>query len=310
VVVHAAALRTAMQGAPAETVGKPVLLLLVAAAATLVLMRNWRLAFVAGLVGAALFLAAVTLALHRGHAVDAAPVLFTLALAWILRTAHEAWPERRERERLRGAFSGYVSPAVLRAILKGDIRPVREGERRDLAFVFADLRGSTALTAQSTPESAMALLNRFHQVIATAIHRHDGMLDNIRGDGVMAVFGAPKPIPEPVKAAWAAVQEMFQGLDRLNAELAKEGKPVLTMVAGLAFGEAVVGHVGSKSRYNYTAIGDAVNLAARLQEEAKKRGVRALLSGPARERVPEAELEALGPLDLHSHTTAEGWGWR
>jgi adenylate cyclase len=310
VVVHAAALRTAMHGDPAEGAGKPVLLLLVAAAATLVLMRNWRLAFVTGLVGGALFLAAVTFALHRGYSVDSAAVLFTLALAWMLRTAYEAWHERRERERLRGAFSGYVSPPVMRAILKGDIRPAREGERLELAFVFADLRGSTALTAQSTPESAMALLNRFHQVIASAIHRQDGMLDNIRGDGVMAVFGAPKPIAEPTKAAWAAVQEMFRNLDRLNAELAREGKPALSMVAGLAFGEAVVGHVGSKSRYNYTAIGDAVNLAARLQEEAKKRGVRALLSGPARERVPEADLEPLGPLGIHSHPTAEGWGWR
>jgi adenylate cyclase len=273
-------------------------------------MRNWRLAFVTGVVGAALFLGTVTFALYRGYWVDAAAVLFTIALAWMLRTAYEAWHERRERERLRGAFSGYVSPQVLRAILRGDIRPVREGERRELAFVFADLRGSTALTAESTPESAMALLNRFHQVIASAIHRHDGMLDNIRGDGVMAVFGAPKPIPEPMKAAWAAAQEMFRGLDRLNAELAKEGKPELTMVAGLAYGEAVVGHVGSKSRFNYTAIGDAVNLAARLQEEAKKRGVRALLSGPARELVPEADLEALGPLGIHSHPSAEGWAWR
>lgn len=310
VVVHAAALRTAMEGDPAEPAGKPILLLLVTAAAALVLMRNWRLAFVTGIVCAALVLAGVTLSLHRGYAIDAAPVLFTLALAWTLRTAYEAWHERRERERLRAAFSGYVSPPVLRAILKGDIRPVREGERLELAFVFADLRGSTVLTAQSTPESAMALLNRFHQVLATAIHRHDGMLDNIRGDGVMAVFGAPKPIAEPVKAAWTAVQEMFQGLDRLNAELVKEGKPALTMVAGVAFGEAVVGHVGSKNRFNYTAIGDAVNLAARLQEEAKKRGVRAVMSGPAHERVPDAELESLGPLGIASHPDAQGWGWR
>ena len=310
VVVHAAALRTAMQGAPAESVGKPVLVLLVAGAAALVLMRNWRLAFIAGVVAAALFLAMVTFALHRGHAVEAAPVLFTLALAWIWRTAYAAWHERRERERLRGAFGGYVSPPVLRAILKGQIRPVGEGERRELAFVFADLRGSTAMTAHTTPEAAMALLNRFHHVIAGAIHRHDGMLDNIRGDGVMAVFGAPKPIREPVRAAWGAVQDMFRGLERLNAELAKEGKPVLTMVAGVAFGEAVVGHVGSKDRFNYTAVGDAANVAARFQEEAKRRGLRAVVSGAARERVPEADLEGLGALGIDGHDEVEGWGWR
>lgn len=311
VVVHAAALRTAMGGAAPGLVGKPWQVLLVAAAATLVLMRNWRLAFVTGVIAAALALAAATIALRAGHAIDLAGVLFALAAAWVSRTAYEAWHERRERERLRDAFSGYVSPGVLRGILRGEIKPVREGERRELAFVFADLRGSTAFTAQLAPEEAMALLNRFHQVIANAIHRHEGMLDNIRGDGVMAVFGAPKPIPEPMRAAWQAVQDMFRGLDRLNAELAKEGKPALAMVAGVACGMAVIGHVGARTRFNYTAIGDAANVAARLQEEAKRRGVRAVLSGPAREQLgEEASLEDLGPVELAGHEPVDVWGWR
>ena len=310
VVVHAAALRTAMHGDPPEQAGKPLTFLLVSAAALLVLMRNWRNAFFTALIAAALLVAAATYSLSHGHALEIAPVLFTLALAWIARTSHEAWSERRERERLRDAFGGYVSPGVLRAILKGDIRPGRLGERRLLAFVFADLRGSTAMTAQTSPEEAMALLNRFHQVIAAAIHRHDGMLDNIRGDGVMAVFGAPKPLREPVQAAWEAVQDMFRGLERLNGELSKEGKPPLTMVAGVAYGEAVVGHLGSRNRFNYTAIGDAANVAARLQGEAKRRGVRALFAGQAREHVPKADLESLGPMEIEGHEPVEGWGWR
>jgi len=310
VVVHAAALRTAMQGDPAEGVGKPVLLILVAVAAALALMRNWRLAFVTGILAAALFLAAITFSLRQGRAIDGAAVLFTLVLAWASRTAYEAWNERRERLRLRDAFGGYVSPGVLRAILKGDIRPGRLGERRELAFVFADLRGSTAITAQTSPEAAMAILNRFHQVIAAAIHRHDGMLDNIRGDGVMAVFGAPKPVAEPTTAAWGAVQDMFRGLERLNAELAREGKPALTMVAGMAFGSAVVGHVGARDRFNYTAVGDAANLAARLQEEAKRRGVRGVMSGAARERVSESDLEPLGGLQVEGLGEVQVWAWR
>ena len=84
----------------------------------------------------------------------------------------------------------------------------------------------------------------------------------------------PKPVPEPVRAAWKAVQDMFQGLDRLNAELEREGLPPLAMVAGLSYGDAVVGHLGARDRFNYTAIGDAVNVAARLQEAAKRVGDR------------------------------------
>lgn len=310
VVVHAAALRTAMHGDPADEAGRPMIFLLVAAAALLSLMRNWRLSFVTGLIIGVLGFAAATFALRNGQAVGLAAPLFTLVLAWAGRTAYEAWTERRERERLRAEFSGYVSPAVLRGILRGEIRPGKLGERRELAFVFADLRGSTAMTAKVTPEEALTLLNRFHQVIATAIHRHDGMLDNIRGDGVMAVFGAPKPLPDPVKSAWDALQDMFRGLDRLNAELTKEGKSPLSMVAGMAVGEAVVGHVGARTRFNYTAVGDAANVAAKLQEEAKRHGARAVLAGPARDRLSDAPLEALGALQIGGHDPVEGWAWK
>lgn len=310
VVVHAAALRTAMHGKPPEDAAKPLMLLLVSVAALLVLMRDWRLTLVTGLIGVALLFTLATYSLHAGLAVPVAPALFTLALACAVRTAYEAWRARRDRERLSAAFGGYVSPPVLRAILKGDIRPGRLGEKRELAFVFADLRGSTAMTARTPPEEAMALLNRFHQAVAAAIHRHDGMLDNIRGDGVMAVFGAPKPLPEPAKAAFAALKDMFQGLDRLNAELEKEGKQPLSMVAGMAFGEAVVGHVGARDRFNYTAVGDAANVAARLQDAAKRHGVRAMVAGSARDRLPDAPLEPLGPLAMEGHDPVEGWGWR
>jgi adenylate cyclase len=113
-----------------------------------------------------------------------------------------------------------------------------------------------------------------------------------------------------VKAAWNALQEMFSGLDRLNVELTKEGKHPLSMVAGMAVGQAVVGHVGARTRFNYTAVGDAANVAARLQEDAKRHGARAVLAGPARDRLPEAPLEALGALQIGGHDPVEGWAWR
>ncbi len=310
VVAHAAALRSALHGKPPTEAAKPVTLLLVTVVALLALMRDWRLSLITGILAVGALLALATYALHSGLAIEIAPALFTLVVAWMSRTAFEAWKERRERLRLRAGFAGYVSPAVLRGILKGEISAGLVGEKRELAFVFADLRGSTAMTAATTPEEAMKLLNRFHEVLATAIHRHDGMLDNIRGDGVMAVFGAPKALANPSQSAWSAVAEMFRGLERLNAELGKEGKPPLTMVAGMAFGEAVVGHLGARDRFNYTAIGDAANLAARLHEEAKRRGLRAVVSGDARAKLGEVPLEPLGEVTVEGLVAVEAFGWR
>jgi adenylate cyclase len=103
---------------------------------------------------------------------------------------------------------------------------------------------------------------------------------------------------------------MFRGLERLNAELGKEGKPPLTMVAGMAFGEAVVGHLGARDRFNYTAIGDAANLAARLHEEAKRRGMRAVVSGDARAKLGEVPLEPLGEVTVEGLLAVEAFGWR
>jgi adenylate cyclase len=127
----------------------------------------------------------------------------------------------------------------------------------------------------------------------------------------MAVFGAPKPLANPPHAAWSALQEMFRGLDRLNAELSKEGRAPLDMVAGGSFGEAVVGHVGSKARFNFTAVGDSANIAARLQDEAKRRRFKAVVTAAFREMLPaDAPLEPLGPIEIAGLPPVEAWGWR
>jgi adenylate cyclase len=310
VVVHAQSLRTALHGAAPEAASRPLIMVLVALAAFLVLLRDWRVALVAAALASAVLFAAAVMALRAGIVVPISAAVLTLAIAWASRTALEAWRERRARERLRAGFGGYVSPAVLAGILRGEIAAGHQGRRLKLAFVFADLRGSTAMTAATTPEQAMALLNRFHEVIVTAVHRHDGMLDNIRGDGVMAVFGAPKPLASPCQSAWEAVQEMFRGLERLNAELLREGRPPLAMVAGAAFGEAVVGHVGSRHRFNFTAVGDAANIAARLQEEAKRHGCKLVMTEMFRECLgAPAGLQPLGDMAINGRDAVTAFGW-
>ena len=311
VLAHAQALRTAMHGRMIGAAGPAFVMLLTALAALLFLVRDWRLALAGAALASIAFATASVLALRAGWHLPVMAAMLTAGLAAAARAAYDAWRHRRERDRLRLGFAGYVSPSVLEAILAGRIEPGHRPARRELAFVFADLRASTALTAAGSPEEAMALLNRFHEVMVAATHRNDGFLDNIRGDGVMAVFGAPKPTAEPARAAWSAVLEMVRGLERLNARLAKEGHAPLAIAIGAAAGPGVVGHVGGRERFNYTAVGNAANLAARLESECKRLEFTALVTQDiARCASSDEKLEPVGPLALKGLEPVAAWGWR
>jgi class 3 adenylate cyclase len=310
VLAHAQALRTALHGAPIEPAHPATLVFLLSACALLLAIRDWRLALVAGALAAAGLVAGSVMWLRGGAHWPVTAALFTVILAVAVRAALDAAAHRRARERLTHAFGGYVSPPVLEEILAGRIEPGHRAANRTLAFLFADLRGSTAFTEKAKPEEAMALLNRFHDVAVAAVHRHDGFLDNIRGDGVMAVFGAPKSTDDPAGAAFRAAEDLLRGIDHLNAARARRNEPPLEVGVGLAAGEGIVGHVGSRERFNFTAVGDAANVAARLQDEAKRLGYRAVMTGPVREKAGAAQLEALGSLALRGHEPVEAWGWR
>lgn len=310
VLAHAQALRTALHGGPVQRANPAGMAIVLSLCALLLAIRDWRAALGVGLLVAIGVAVGALYLLHGGLQVPVAGPLFTVALAVGARAAWDAMEQRRERNRLTRAFGGYVSPPVLEGILAGRIEPGHRAQAKTLAFLFADLRGSTSFAAKATPAQAMQLLNRFHDVAVAAVHKHEGFLDNIRGDGVMAVFGAPQPLDDPAGAAFRAMQDLFRGLDHLNAQRAKRGEEALEVVAGIAAGEAVSGHVGSAERFNYTAVGDAANVASRLQDEAKRLGMRAVMTAPVRARAGAAQLQALGPLEIRGHEPVEAWGWR
>ena len=272
VLVHAQALRTELAGATivaAPTVAQ-VLLLVVAACLWLVPAWRWR---IAGLFALSLGAFAISLALLR-RGIDlplgsAARVALTATAA---RSALEAWQTRRDRTRLKALFGGYVSPAVMTALIDGDLAADANRGRRELALLFADIRGFTAISEAAAPEAVLALLNRYFAAITPVLHAEGATIDNFRGDGLMAIFGAPNALPDPAGAAIRAARAMFEVTAALNRELAADGIAPLAIGVSLACGEAVVGHVGSEDRYNYTAIGDAVNVAARLQDVVKSSG--------------------------------------
>jgi adenylate cyclase len=189
-----------------------------------------------------------------------------------------------ERERVRDLFGRHVGQDVAKAALDGELR--LGGEEREVAVLFVDLVGSTALAAHRPPTDVVALLNAFFRLVVEVVERHGGWVNKFEGDAALCVFGAPTPREDPAGDALAAARELR---DRLAEEL-----PELEAGIGVSAGPAVAGNVGAEQRFEYTVIGDPVNEAARLCELAKRRPERVLASDAALERASEAERKHWG----------------
>jgi adenylate cyclase len=186
-----------------------------------------------------------------------------------------------ERERLRDLFGRHVGQDVAKAALDGELR--LGGEEREVAVLFVDLVGSTALAAHRPPTEVVALLNAFFCLVVDTVERHAGWVNKFEGDAALCVFGAPTSGHDPAGDALAAARELRDGL---AAEL-----PELDAGIGVSAGRAVAGNIGAEQRFEYTVIGDPVNEAARLCDLAKKRPERVLASDAALERSDGTEQE-------------------
>jgi adenylate cyclase len=281
VVVHAQALRTALLGAAPEPAARPVVLLLVMLAAVVVLMRDARLVWVAGLLGALGLFAGATFLLGGGLQVPIAAGLFTLALAAVARTALAAWRSGRRRIGLRNAFAGRLGPGAMKELLRGTFPADHPPRREEAAFVSVGLRDPTLVETQP-PAKAMEMLERFDQAAAAAVYRHGGMVERSPGGDLLAVFGAPRPVSSPCRAAWKCLQDFEHALDRINAERARENAPPLEVCAGLALGPALVGRCVSTGPLRYAVVAEAAREAQRLHDEARQQGGEARMSGSFR----------------------------
>jgi adenylate cyclase len=171
--------------------------------------------------------------------------------------------ESAEKRKLREFFSKYVSPAIIHELLQKEA-PQVGGRRQEVSVMFVDVRGFTPLSERLPPEEVVALLNRYFNVATDVIFKYGGTVDKFIGDAVMAFFNAPLPVKDhPMKAVEAAI-ELQRRMRELNRELRKKGEE-LHIGIGVSTGEAVIGNVGSRHFLDYTAIGDTVNTASRIQ---------------------------------------------
>lgn len=186
--------------------------------------------------------------------------------------------ELAQQELLRTAFARYVSKQVMDYVLRSGELPDVKGERRRITVLFSDIRGFTTLSENMRAEDVVQLLNEYFERMIDVVFRYHGTLDKFMGDGMMVVFGAPFDDPHQEEHAIQAALEMERELQTLCARWELEGRQRISIGIGINSGPAVVGNVGSRQRMEYTAIGDTVNLAARIESATKEHGVSILIS--------------------------------
>ena len=173
------------------------------------------------------------------------------------------------------------------------------GRRVQASVMFADIRGFTTLVETQPPEETIELLNSYYTLMFDAISGQGGVVNQMIGDGLMAMFGAPLPLPDTALAAARGAQDMMELVELFNVERRMGGKAPIAIGIGIATGEVIAGYTGTQQRATYTCIGDTVNLAARLEEHTKTAGHGVLVDGETRaalgDRLPTL---ALGQVQL------------
>src|SRR3954452_8392655 len=239
-------------------------------------------------------LAEATQRVKRGDFSARVPVTSGDEIGQLARSFNEMLTGLQERERLRAAFGSYVSPDVAeRVMAEGELL---EGEGVEVTVLFVDIRNFTAFAERSTARETVAYLNDFFGLIVPIVERHRGHPNKFIGDGLMGVFGAPERLPNHAAAALAAAREIATAVEKRYGERLQVG-------IGLNSGPVSVGSVGGGGRLEFTVIGDAVNVAARVEHLTRETGDTILLTEATRCLLDDdAGLEARGEAPLKGKT--------
>jgi adenylate cyclase len=291
VEIHATLLEGAVTKSHIVPVAPPWRLAVIAAASILAsaLLRRWRplaglaiaIAICAALSGASWWLFA-----QRGTWLPVSLAIAAVAVTYVAFGGIAFVAERRRRSELRRAFALYVSPEIVDQMLAQPDRLRLGGERRTVTVLFTDLQGFTSISEKHGPEEVVRILQQHFTRASAIVKRRQGTLLQFIGDALMAVWGAPLDDADHALHACLAAREMQADLEDLRASLAAQGLPPIHMRVGIHTTEAAVGNFGAEDRFNYTALGDGVNLASRLEGANKLFGTPILVSGATVARLP------------------------
>lgn len=281
--LHANFLESALTGRGIDPLSKEWSLLLCIVAALLagLFMRHWRpwrsgavalfmLLSVGGLCAGLFFTLQIWL--------PCLAAICSVILVYAQLGTHAYFREQQQRQETRRAFAMYLAPEVVNEIMAHPEKLKLGGERRDVTLLFTDLAGFTTLSEMLGPEQVAQLLNEHFSRATAIIKQRGGTVNRFIGDAIMAFWGAPLADPDQALHACQAAMEMQIDMRKLREELAARNLPPLHMRVGIHSGPAILGNLGSVDRFDYTAIGDSVNLAARLEGVNKLYGTEILIS--------------------------------
>lgn len=218
-------------------------------------------------------------------------------LLFISSTLLKYFSTEKERRQIKGAFQRYVPAAVVDQIMGNIDNLSLGGDKRELTVLFSDLRDFTTVAETMSPEELVKLLNTYLTRMTDQVFEQHGLLDKYIGDAIMAVYGAPLARPDHALLACRTALGMMRALQSLQTEWVKAGLPAFDAGVGISTGPMIVGNMGSHSRFDYTVIGDAVNLGARIEALNKTYGTHILVSEHTYQQV-RAEFPQMREVDV------------
>lgn len=229
-------------------------------------------------IGAAIVYIDYQVYLPQGHELKLFFTLMALALSYSWITFLNFNQASAEKKQIKGAFSRYVAPTIVNDMLDHPEKLKVGGEKRDITCLFSDVRDFTSISEKLSPADLGWALNRYMGRMTDIVFETNGTLDKYIGDAIVAFWGAPLDIGDHVSQAVNAAVKMLEALPEVNKELAEKGLPEFKIGLGLNSGECSVGNMGSDQIFAYTALGDAMNLGARLESLCKHYGAQILIS--------------------------------
>lgn len=283
VEIHANALATILDGKTINTLPVAVsFMIILFFSLTLLLVEKWFNAIISAIALAVLWSGYSVFCLiffeKTNLILPMIPLLTGLILTFILMTVYRTLTEGRQKRWIKKTFQMYLSPEFVNILLKKPDLLSLGGEEKELTVLFSDLKGFTSLSEVMPPSDLVSLLNEYLDGMTQIIFDHGGTLDKYEGDAVMAFWGAPLEDHEHARKAVSAALEMSRFSDSLSLKFQDEGRPAIKTRFGLNTGRVIVGNIGSQKRFDYTIIGDEVNLASRLESANKQYGTYLVIS--------------------------------
>lgn len=294
VEMHANAIQTILSGKYIHYISSTLSLLILI---VLILLIVWLTRKVTGFWGFGIYLLlavgvvgiTITGFLHFRFIMDLVSMLMALTVGYITTQSYEYVIEQREKQRIRGLFSSYVSPAVVNEMVESGKEPELGGDDIYMTAFFSDIQSFSTFSEKLPAKTLVKLLNEYLSAMTKILTKHGGTLDKYIGDAIVAFFGAPVPKEDHAYKACVVSQLMQIKLEELRQKWKDEGEKWPEMVhymrnrIGINTGQMVTGNMGSENRFNYTMMGDNVNIAARCESGAKQYGVYTMVTGDTKE---------------------------